>query len=276
MLKTRVITAVILVIGFLLALFLLSDLWWSLLVLVAILIAGHEWSRLWSFEPLQEFGYLLVVAGTGVLALFVLPPHVLSAPFYVCAVVFWFVAAPLWLRFGWKPVSKWLAVAAGWLILLSCWLAMIELRALGPLWLLAAMLLVWVADIAAYFAGRSFGKHKLAPAISPGKTWEGVYGALAAVLLYTVLLIVAWRNLQPDAVWPGRQAWIACLALACIMCGISVIGDLFESAIKRRAGVKDSGILLPGHGGVLDRVDALLPVLPLAALIAVIVTRLQL
>jgi phosphatidate cytidylyltransferase len=267
MLKTRVITAVILVICFLLALFLLSSFWWSLLVLAAILLAAHEWSRLWSLGQGQEFGYLLFVAGTGVLTRFVWPSHELAASLYASAVLFWFIAVPLWLYSGWPAVSKWIAAAAGWLILLSTWFAMTDLQALGPLWLLAAMALVWVADIAAYFAGRSFGRRKLAPTISPGKTWEGVAGGLVAVLLYTALSVLAWHRAQPDMAGFGWQAWVEWLLLAAVMCGISVIGDLFESAVKRRAGVKDSGTLLPGHGGVLDRVDALLPVLPLAALI---------
>lgn len=266
-LRARVITAVILIICFLLALFLLPGLWWSLLVLAAILLAAHEWSRLSAFNTAQESAYLLSIAGIGVAVLFVLPPHTFGGPLYTCAFLFWFIAVPLWFYLGWPTLPKWVAVITGWLTLISAWFAMNDLRAIGPLWLLAAMALVWVADIAAYFAGRGFGRHKLAPRISPGKTWEGVFGGLAAVLLYTILLVMAWIGARPHATDPDWQDWAGWLVLACAMFGISVVGDLFESALKRRAGVKDSGVLLPGHGGVLDRIDALLPALPLAALI---------
>jgi phosphatidate cytidylyltransferase len=267
MLRTRVFTAVVLVIGFLLALFLLPDLGWSLLVLAAVLLAAHEWSRLWALSPAQEWAYVLSIAAFGVLAAFVLQPHLLSAPFYMCGIAFWFIVAPLWLRFGWKPSSKLLGVVLGWLILLPFWFAMMDLRGVGPWWLLAAMALVWVADIAAYFAGRAFGRHKLAPSISPGKTWEGVAGAVAGVLVYVAVLILIWERVSETPGAADAYHWTLWIALAIVMTAISIVGDLFESAMKRRAGVKDSGKLLPGHGGLLDRIDALLPVLPLAALI---------
>jgi phosphatidate cytidylyltransferase len=268
MLKTRVFTAVVLVIGFLLALFLLPELWWSLLVLAAILLAAHEWSRLWAFTSPQEYAYLLSIAAFGALALSAVLPRLWMAPnyFYGCGLAFWFVAAPLWLRFGWKPASKWLGAIVGWLILLPFWFAMMDLHAFSPWRLLAAMVLVWVADIAAYFAGRAFGRRKLAPSISPGKTWEGVAGALAGVLVYVAVLIMIWERISETPGAADPYLWTLWIALAIVMTAISIVGDLFESAIKRRAGVKDSGVLLPGHGGLLDRIDALLPVLPLAAL----------
>jgi phosphatidate cytidylyltransferase len=193
----------------------------------------------------------------------------LSTPFYFygCGIAFWFIVAPLWLRFGWKPASKWVGVVVGWLILLPFWFAMMDLREISPWRLLAAMALVWVADIAAYFAGRAFGRHKLAPAISPGKTWEGVAGAVAGVMVYVAVSIMIWERVSETPGAADAYLWTLCIALAIVMTAISIIGDLFESAMKRRAGVKDSGKLLPGHGGLLDRIDALLPVLPLAALI---------
>jgi phosphatidate cytidylyltransferase len=137
---------------------------------------------------------------------------------------------------------------------------MLDLRAENPWWLLGVMGLVWVADISAYFAGRKFGKNKLAPSISPGKTWEGVAGALLGVAVYVVLVILVSGTSRHYGLLP--QAIVA----AWWWTGLAIIGDLFESAVKRQAGVKDSGALLPGHGGLLDRIDALTPTLPLAAL----------
>jgi len=132
---------------------------------------------------------------------------------------------------------------------------------------LAAMATVWIADTAAYFSGRAFGRRKLAPQISPGKTWEGVYGALVAVAVYALCLVPFAREAGFGAV-VGAPAIAAWVGFALLLAGLSVFGDLFESLLKRHAGVKDSGNLLPGHGGVLDRVDALMAAMPLAALAA--------
>jgi phosphatidate cytidylyltransferase len=132
---------------------------------------------------------------------------------------------------------------------------------------LAAMAIVWIADTAAYFTGRAFGRRKLAPMVSPGKSWEGVYGAWVAVVLYALLLVplaaAAGYRLSVDVV-----TVVIWLALIFVIASASVVGDLFESLLKRQAGVKDSGTLLPGHGGVLDRIDALLAAMPLAAVAA--------
>jgi phosphatidate cytidylyltransferase len=145
--------------------------------------------------------------------------------------------------------------------------AVVALQTRSPGVLLAMMAIVWIADTAAYFTGRRFGRRKLAPSISPGKTWEGVYGALAAVAIYALLLVplaAAAGSTRPlDAV--ATAIWVA---LALLLTGLSIIGDLFESQLKRQRGVKDSGGILPGHGGVLDRIDALTAAMPPAALIA--------
>jgi phosphatidate cytidylyltransferase len=159
---------------------------------------------------------------------------------------------------GWKVEQPLLMALVGWAVLIPTGLAMQDLRDGHPMWLLGMMGLVWVADIAAYFTGRKFGKHKLAPSISPGKTWEGVAGALLGVTAY---VLVAWS-------FSGFGPMVLPALLVASWCwvGLAVFGDLFESAIKRQAGVKDSGALLPGHGGLLDRGDALTSTLPLAAL----------
>ena len=147
------------------------------------------------------------------------------------------------------------------MILLPACLAMMQLRAFAPLFLLAVMAAVWMADISAYACGRAFGRRKLAPAISPGKTWEGAAGALGGVLLYGSAVTAAVGRM-PD----GTGAWVGFgLALA-LLTVVSIYGDLFESLAKRQAGVKDSGTTLPGHGGVLDRIDSLTSTLPLVGL----------
>ena len=160
-----------------------------------------------------------------------------------------------------------IAAFVGWVVLCGAWVAIVELQARSPWLLLAAMAIVWIADTAAYFSGRTFGRRKLAPQVSPGKTWEGVYGALFAVGLYAVALVplaeragfLRPKSLLAISLWTG---------FALLVTAVSVFGDLFESLLKRHAGVKDSGALLPGHGGVLDRTDALFAAMPLLALAA--------
>ena len=128
------------------------------------------------------------------------------------------------------------------------------------------MAVVWVADIGAYFAGRAIGKRKLAPSISPGKTWEGVAGGLIAVLVLAAVATQFPQTFQAQLLL--RYGWFKWVLLLSLMVFASVVGDLFESMLKRRADVKDSSALLPGHGGVLDRIDALVPTMPLAYLLA--------
>ena len=147
----------------------------------------------------------------------------------------------------------------GWVALVPCWYGVVVLHR-SPALLLALLAVIWIADSAAYFAGRRFGRRKLAPGISPGKTWEGVGGAFAAVLLYALFLD---RVVLPDV--PGLRGG-AVFLLVTLMTALGIVGDLFESWMKRQAGVKDSGTLLPGHGGVLDRIDALTAAAPFAAL----------
>jgi phosphatidate cytidylyltransferase len=186
---------------------------------------------------------------------------------YGLSVIFWVLVVPAWLMIGWKPRNPWLMALVGWLLLLPTGLAMLDLRAENPWWLLAVMGLVWMADISAYFAGRKFGKNKLAPSISPGKTWEGVAGALLGVAVYVVVALMMTGEPRNYGLIPHA------IVAAWWWAGLAIIGDLFESAVKRQAGVKDSGALLPGHGGLLDRIDALTSTLPLAAL-ALILQRL--
>ncbi len=178
---------------------------------------------------------------------------------WLLSAAFWLAIAPLWLWRRWQMTNPWLAALVGWVLIVPTWAAMVALCGRNPWWLFGAMALVWVADIAAYFAGRRFGKHKLAPAISPGKTWEGVAGAVLGVTVYAIALaMIAGHSVA------GHWYWLLPIMS---LTALSIIGDLFESLIKRLAGAKDSGTLLPGHGGFLDRLDSQTSTLPLTALL---------
>ena len=167
-----------------------------------------------------------------------------------------------------ERLPRWLIVAACPVLLAAAWLGFLRLLAHGYLYLLSALALVWIADIAAYFAGRAFGRRKLAPRISPGKTWAGVGGAMMAVLFIAIAFYATAPALNLLSTRLAQSSGVpAMLAVMAALVALSIVGDLFESLLKRQAGVKDSSALLPGHGGVFDRVDALLPVLPLAALV---------
>jgi phosphatidate cytidylyltransferase len=154
--------------------------------------------------------------------------------------------------------------------IVACFAAIVVFFKQSAIYLLSVLALVWIADIGAYFSGKAFGKRKLAPTISPGKSWEGAIGGGIAVLVLSSLTVLFGQPWLADTFVVKMQAslgWLATLGILCVITAASVVGDLFESQLKRRAGVKDSSNLLPGHGGVLDRIDALIPVLPLAALI---------
>ena len=154
--------------------------------------------------------------------------------------------------------------------ILACFAAIVMFFQVSAIYLLSVMALVWIADVFAYFSGKALGKNKLAPSISPGKSWEGAIGGGVAVLAISSLVILFGGPALADTFVVRLQAslgWLPALAILVVITAASVVGDLVESQLKRRAGVKDSSNLLPGHGGVLDRIDALIPVLPLAALI---------
>jgi phosphatidate cytidylyltransferase len=259
MLKTRVLTALVLLCLFLAAIFMLPPLGWVAFCALAVGAAAREWAALAGLKAVSRWGLAALLAA-GVAVLGGMParwPQVEFAVF-VASAVFWVVLSPLWLYQGWR-LSRGVAEALAVLLLLAAGLALVRLRELGPGVLLALMSLVWVADSAAYFTGRAFGKHKLAPAISPGKTWEGVGGALLGVLAWGGAL----NHFAGLASLPGLRLALSLLLLT----AISICGDLFESLMKRQAGVKDSGTLLPGHGGVLDRIDSLISTLPLGYLL---------
>jgi phosphatidate cytidylyltransferase len=273
MLGTRILTAAILIPLVLAALFLLAPVGWAAVSLAATAIAATEWANLAGYARSAQTLFVGAMLAIGIAVLVVLATGgesrwtdvVLAA--CGAATVFWVVVAPPWLAFHWKPASGVALAVVGWVALTGAWVALVALQARSPWLVLAAMAIVWIADTAAYFAGRAFGKHKLAPLVSPGKTWEGVYGALAAVAIYALAL----APLSERAGYAGAPTPLAIgiwVASALALAALSIEGDLFESLLKRNANVKDSGRLLPGHGGVLDRIDALLAAMPPAALLA--------
>ena len=261
MLKARLITALVLVAGLGSALFGLTQEGWAWLMAGVTGLAGWEWAGLSGFRPVSRVAYglvtaLLCLALAQVLAAALIPVSIVYLP----SVAFWLLVVPLLLR---QRLRSGMASApVGWLVLLPTFVAATQLRATGPWVLLAVMAMVWVADIAAYFTGRRFGRRKLAPAISPGKTWEGAWGATLAVLIYGFGLAAAGGQLASFS--PAGMAALALLLL--LFTAISIEGDLFESLLKRQANIKDSSQLLPGHGGILDRIDSLTSTLPLAGL----------
>jgi len=267
MLKTRIITASILALLLLLVLFVFPDFWWVGLVVVVVVQGTLEWSKLSKLSGRSAYAYtaltlLLMLAlvwfDTRHSEAEQVLPHLLV---YAVSALFWLIIVPTWLIVGWKVEHPLVMCLVGWALLIPTGLAMMDLRDISPWVLLFVMCLVWVADIGAYFSGKRFGKNKLAPSISPGKTWEGVAGAMIAVTVYVLLV----KTVSPYAEQSGMLPVL--LLASWWWVGLAVVGDLFESAIKRQAGVKDSGALLPGHGGLLDRIDALTSTLPLAAFV---------
>jgi phosphatidate cytidylyltransferase len=256
LLLTRVLTAAVLLGAFLAALFLLGRQGFAALVAGVIALGAFEWGRLAGFGRAASAAY----AAAGV-AVYGAAFDTAAVPALLWAAsLFWLAVVPWWLRAGVAPGRLSLA-AAGIVVLLPAGLAMASLSRME---LLCVLGLTWVADTAAYFAGRTWGRRKLAPAISPGKTWEGVAGGAAGCLVYAIIWTVS------DAGFRGRiegAFWIPLPAATLLLCGLSVLGDLFESALKRQAGAKDSGKLLPGHGGVLDRIDSATATLPVALLL---------
>jgi phosphatidate cytidylyltransferase len=266
MLKQRLLTVAVVLPLFLALLFLAPNPIWASLIAVPIMAGAFEWARLAAFSPTGRIVYVSFVALSCALLLLLLlqlPQSRFDAialyPLCFAAMVFWALLVPTSLRFHWKLNHPLGNAVFGWLILVPTWLAATAMQR-EPLLLFLTLGGVWIADTAAYFAGRRFGKHKLAPRISPGKTVEGLAGAYVAVSVYVAIVL---RIYQPDADW---LTYVALLVFGFVLTSMSVLGDLFESWFKRRAGAKDSGDLLPGHGGVLDRIDSMTATIPFAVL----------
>ncbi len=259
MLLPRVITAAILIPLFLGALFFLGNGSFAWLMALLLGLAAWEWAGLGGFPPAARALYAIALPTLclGVAAAQGGAPGI--APLWAGAAgtAFWVFGASTWLVRGWEIRAQWVLAGVGVLALVPLWVACVWLQQ-APGSLLAVMAVVWVADTAAYFAGRRFGQARLAPRISPGKTWAGLWGALVGVGLYAAAL--GLFGLLPEGA-PKLS-----VPLAWVLAIFSVEGDLFESWLKRTRGVKDSGRILPGHGGILDRIDGLTASLPVAAL----------
>jgi len=267
MLRQRIMTALVLLAIIVPAITGAPPWVWGIVSLVMLSIAGFEWGRLLG----SVRGSWLLCLALGVSGGIYLVWRTTAASGAVSSGVTLLSAASLafWLSIGLISLVRGHPIGSGWatglLVLSACWVALFELRLLGAAMLVSSMAIVWVADIGAYFAGRTFGRHKLAPHISPGKTWEGVIGGVVAVLVLSLVVLllapesgeaVLSSRLVNHLGWPLSAGIL--MAIACL----SVAGDLYESLLKRHAGVKDSGRILPGHGGVLDRIDALIPTMP--------------
>lgn len=275
-LATRVVTALGLLALVLVALFALPPRWFAVVTLAAVIGAAAEWARLARLGGASRGLFVAGMVAIGAWLVFApaarfedgWPPGVVLA---VCGVasVFWLIVATPWVLARWDPASPLLRAIAGWVVLTGAFVALVSMQARSPWLVLAAMAVVWIADTAAYFTGRAIGRHRLAPEVSPGKTWEGVLGALAGVAVYALAL----APLAPAAGFRGAAGPAALalwVVLALALAGISIVGDLYESLLKRQAGVKDSGRLLPGHGGILDRIDALVAAMPPASIAALL------
>lgn len=274
MLKQRVITAMVLLAILLPALFYKTPTPFFTIALLLIAAGAWEWGRLNALGPVGSIALAAACAMACGLSWYGGLLEKSLALLWAVAGAGWVLAGGWLLRngvVGWPRIPKALRLLGGLVVLWLAWLAIAQAKVIGVQFLLSVLLLIWVADIFAYFAGRTFGgrfsKGKLAPSISPGKSWEGVWGGMAGV----VLLSLAWIFLGGETLYSGlaQRHGIAVMLLAVVfLAAMSVVGDLVESLVKRSAGVKDSSGLLPGHGGVLDRVDALLPTLPLAMMLA--------
>lgn len=270
MLRQRIITALVLL-AVLIPSLLASQAWpFASVVVVLAAAAAWEWGRL---NGVAGAGPVLIAAAvvlSCVLQIWEILPRPVDFTIFVIASMVWVCGAAWALRGGvdgWRRTPRWVRLTVGVLVLSVAAVALLRARQVGLEFVLSIFCVVWVADVAAYAAGRAFGRRKLAPAISPGKSWEGVLGGVIAVGLLGWGWLVAQSmlgDLGPSVFSALRERFGVLSAVLLVgLVAMSVVGDLFESLVKRAAGVKDSSGLLPGHGGVLDRIDALLPVFPL-------------
>lgn len=279
MLKARVLTALALLAIFLPVLWFAPLIWLGALIAVVITLAAWEWWRLlFPHNPKRAVSY----AGLCLLSLSIWFMYAGMQAIQILlwlTLAFWLLVVPVLMSRALDlnmQFWRWPLAIAGLFILPACWFALMHLRALSMTLFLSVLVLVWAADIGAYFAGKAFGKHKLAIRLSPGKSIEGAIGGCLLVLCIAILGATYFSEFELFQnnffdLLQAKLGWAGMLGLTVLLVAMSIQGDLFESQLKRIAGVKDSSSLLPGHGGFLDRIDALLPVLPLAGLIVALI-----
>ena len=255
MLISRILSAIVMLIVFLSSMFLFSGRYFSFVIYIPSLLALHEWSKLLYFKSNEKKIFLAIS-----LALIYFIDQCLnygdSRLILLIASIFWLCIAPLFLIFKINLKNFFFSSFIGWVLVMPLIISLNYLIELSPWVVLLVLSTIWLADSSAYFFGKQFGKRKLAPSISPGKTWEGFLGALFVVSLFSIAMT-----------YFGFVNSYMCILFFNLILILSVEGDLFESYIKRMAKVKDSGDLIPGHGGVLDRIDSLCSSLPFATLI---------
>lgn len=251
MLRQRIITALLLA-----PLALLVILWTphtvTMAVFAVLVTAGAwEWAAFPGFTSAAGRASYAALIAAAIAGLWLVGPEHTRLDLVIGIAVVWWLFALIWVALMPARMNRAIAAVAGFFVLLPAWLALVRLHAVNPQLVLFLVLVVVAADVGAYFAGRRFGRHKLAPRVSPAKTWEGVFGGLVAA---GIMAIIGVR-------WFGLSA-APFLVLCAVVVVASVVGDLTESLFKRHAGLKDSGNLLPGHGGVLDRVDSVTAAAP--------------
>ncbi|WP_020656597.1 phosphatidate cytidylyltransferase [Massilia niastensis] len=272
MLKTRILTALVLLAVLLPVLY--SNNFTAFAVVASAFFGAAIWESFRLFNPGSSRALVIALFWTAAFAyaFFIANPNAPTFWFSISVLV-WALRFVPSLKLGLPPLNS---AANTFLSLIyaiavvGCFAAIVTLFSYSALYLLSVMAIVWFADIFAYFSGKAFGKRKLAPSISPGKSWEGAIGGCIAVLVLAAATVLFGGTALANTFAVRVQAsvgWAGMFAVLILVVAASVVGDLFESQLKRRAGMKDSSNLLPGHGGVLDRIDALVPVLPLAALI---------
>ncbi|MDH4046720.1 MAG: phosphatidate cytidylyltransferase [Gammaproteobacteria bacterium] len=255
MLKQRIFTALVALVALAAILFLLPEYVARLIIAVLLLLAAWEWAGLLLLKAAwQRVAYVGLLLALGI-AIFVYVPETLPATYFLGAALGWWLIAFVWLFFHPTAIPPFVGWLCGALVILPAWYSIDWLYLRGSDTLLVVLLIVFAADTGAYFAGKAFGRVKLAPAISPGKTWEGAIGGMAVASVVAILAAIHYG---------GRLSVYLPLFLAIAL--LSIVGDLTVSVFKRRAGVKDSGRLFPGHGGVLDRIDSVTAASPVFAL----------
>lgn len=274
MLRTRVITAVVLLLVLLAVLAYGGALGWNLFVLAVLLGAFWEWARLGQFGAPKSILYAIVGGSICLAGVQFVSLQTSGFPLLALASVFWVAFAPWCLRHLSLGVlaNPFLYGAMGFVLISAAGLALVVTKTYGIVFVLSTIAICFAADIFAYFFGKAVGKRRLAPRISPGKSWEGaIGGAFSVLVLSWAVVLLADQFPALENTWQAMafERWhpVVFSFWLLVLSAYSVVGDLFESMLKRRAGMKDSSQLLPGHGGILDRIDAQLPVLPLAILL---------